>query len=77
MLGDVAQSVRDIIEFPKLLTTRLHVSLQGESSAALLLEFLRAAGMCVIWWILSAKICLLGMVGEPGIEDCKVRGQQG
>lgn len=61
----------DITEFPKLLRTRSHMSLQGESSAALLLEFLPAPGKCVIWWILSAKI-LLGMVEEPETEGSKV-----
>lgn len=54
-----------------------HVIEGGEGSAALLLEFLRAAGMCVTWWILSARIFLLGMVGEPGIEGSEVVGQQG
>lgn len=54
-----------------------HVIEGGEGSAALLLEFLRAAGTCVTWWILSAKIFLLGMVGEPGIEGSEVVGQQG
>lgn len=71
LLGDFAQSMWDITEFPKLLRTRLHMSLQGESSAALLLEFLPAPGKCVIWWILSAKI-LLGMVEEPETEGSKV-----